>query len=62
MLNQLPFEQQSGWFVKGPLGLGVKLIPNNLNILFIGGTGILVFMDFLSRLALYNCGVKMDDK
>lgn len=27
-----------------------------------GGTGILVFMDFLSRLAMYLCDVHMNDE
>ena len=38
------------------MGLGTKFIPNNVNVAFIGGTGILTIIDYLARFALYNAG------
>ena len=50
------------FFVKGPVGLGIKFIPNNLNVIFVAGTGILTIMDYLARFALYNCGERLEEK
>ena len=44
-----------GWFVKGPMGLGLNLDTNGINVAFVGGTGILVLLDVVARLALQLC-------
>lgn len=54
-LNQPP-DRQTKFYVKGPMGIGIKFIPNQTNVCFIGGTGILSIIDYIARLALYNCG------
>ena len=41
-----------GWFVKGPMGIGLNLDPNALHVAFLGGTGILVVLDIVARLAI----------
>lgn len=61
MLN-LPADKQTKFYVKGPMGLGIKFIPHNVNVAFVAGTGILPIMDYLTRLALYNCGETLDRK
>lgn len=47
--------------MKGPCGLGLKFIPNNTNVCFIGGTAILSIIDLLARFALYNCGMVVEN-
>ena len=44
------------WFVKGPMGMGLSVDPNGHNIAFCGGTGILVFLDIVARMAIEMCG------
>jgi len=40
------------YYVKGPMGIGLDLDPNGLNICFTGGTGILVVLDAVAMLAI----------
>lgn len=42
------------------MGLGFTLDRNGTNILFVGGTGMLAFLDNISRLVLHNCKIKED--
>ena len=58
--KQLHSAADAVWFVKGPLGFGTKLIPNNLNVVFCGGTGILFILDYLAKLVMYNCNIDVD--
>jgi hypothetical protein len=37
------------------MGMGLSLDLNGQNFVFVAGTGILVFLDFVARLALLNC-------
>ena len=60
--KQLHLAKDTVWFVKGPLGFGTKLIPNNLNIIFVGGTGILFILDYLAKFVMYNCNYDVDQK
>ena len=41
------------------MGLGLSLDTNGHNIVFCGGTGILVFLDLVARLVLQNCQVSL---
>jgi hypothetical protein len=43
------------FWVKGPMGMGLSLDLNGQNFVFVAGTGILVFLDLVARLALLNC-------
>jgi len=38
------------------MGLGLSVDPNGHNIAFCGGTGILVFLDIVARMAIECCG------
>jgi hypothetical protein len=42
--------------VKGPLGKGCRIKPHGYHVAFTAGTGILVFLDIVSRLILQNTG------
>lgn len=42
--------------------MGTKLYSNNLNVVFVGGTGILFIMDYLARFVMHNCDVNNDMK
>ena len=50
--QSLEKDQANDWFVKGPMGMGLGLNPNGHNIVFTGGTGILVFLDVLAMMIL----------
>lgn len=52
-----PAGPMNTWYVKGPMGMGLKLDRNGLNIAFVAGTGILVLLDIVARIAIYNCGL-----
>ena len=53
-LSKQIFEVNSPVFIEGPLGRGLELKPNGKNIAFIGGTGILPFIDLLDFLFKYT--------
>ena len=38
------------------MGLGMDVDTNGHNIVFTGGTGILVFLDLVAKIVLQNCG------
>lgn len=40
------------FYIKGPMGAGLYLDPYGLNIVFVGGTGVLVVLDIVARLAI----------
>ncbi len=51
-------EKDSGTFyVKGPMGMGLSINLNGHNIVFTGGTGILVFLDLVAVILLQVCGI-----
>lgn len=50
------------FIVKGPLGLGLRFVPDATNVCFIGGTAILSIIDFIARFVLFNCGMVLEDK
>lgn len=45
-------EERDVYFVKGPMGLGLDIAAEGHNIVFCGGTGILVFLDLVAKLLL----------
>lgn len=53
-LSKQIFELNSPVFIEGPLGRGLELKPDGKNIAFIGGTGILPFIDLLDFLFKYT--------
>lgn len=55
-MMHLKDQQQNFFYVKGPIGSGYKFIPNNVNVAFVAGTGILSIFDMIARFCLYNCG------
>lgn len=40
------------------MGMGLSLNTNGHNVVFVGGTGILVFLDIVAKLILQNCQVQ----
>lgn len=50
--NQEVDKKPETWFVKGPMGMGLDFKNNGHNIVFTGGTGILVFLDLVAKLVL----------
>jgi hypothetical protein len=44
--------------IKGPFGKGLSIKPTGAHIAFAAGTGVLVFLDLVTRLILHNTGVK----
>ncbi len=40
------------FYVKGPMGMGLNIDKNGNNIVFTGGTGILVFLDLVAVMIL----------
>jgi hypothetical protein len=43
--------------VKGPFGKGLSLSPTGTHVAFAAGTGVLVFIDLVTRILLHNTGV-----
>ena len=43
--------------VKGPFGKGLDLRPTGIHVAFAAGTGVLVFLDLITRLILHNTRV-----
>jgi hypothetical protein len=52
MINQETFN------IKGPFGKGLDIRPSGVHFAFSAGTGVLTFLDLVSRLILHNTGVK----
>jgi hypothetical protein len=48
------------YYVKGPMGMGLSIDLNGHNIVFAGGTGILVFLDLVAKLVLHNCNMDFE--
>ncbi len=53
--QSLEQDKANDWFVKGPMGMGLGLNPNGHNVVFTGGTGILVFLDIVAMIILSSC-------
>ena len=49
---------QETFNIKGPFGLGLGIRPTGVHVAFSAGTGVLVFLDFVTRIILHNTGVK----
>jgi hypothetical protein len=43
--------------IKGPFGKGLGVQPTGVHVAFAAGTGVLVFLDLVSRILLHNVGV-----
>lgn len=50
--SQELMKERDVYFVKGPMGLGLDIAAEGHNIVFCGGTGILVFLDLVAKLLL----------
>ena len=48
----MSLEDQSICNIKGPMGLGLNLDLNGHNVVFAGGTAILIFLDLIASLVL----------
>jgi hypothetical protein len=44
--------------IKGPFGKGLGIKPTGIHVAFSAGTGVLVFLDLVTRIILHNTGVK----
>ena len=53
-LNDQAFDGKDIWYVKGPMGLGLDVDKDGHNVVFTGGTGILVFLDIVAMIALQH--------
>lgn len=53
-LNKSNYTEE--WYVKGPMGLGLDLQKEGNHFVFVGGTGILVFLDLVAALVLQLTG------
>lgn len=47
-----PEKDPGTFYVKGPMGMGLNTNMNGHNIVFTGGTGILVFLDLVAFILL----------
>jgi hypothetical protein len=43
--------------IKGLFGKGLVIRPTGVHVVFAAGTGVLVFLDLVSRIILHNTGV-----
>ena len=44
--------------IKGPFGKGLGIKPTGVHVAFAAGTGVLVFLDLVTRIILHNTGIK----
>lgn len=44
--------------IKGPFGVGLGIRPTGVHVAFSAGTGVLVFLDLVTKIILHNTGVK----
>lgn len=54
-------DQNDGWYVKGPMGLGLEMLHNGPNFVFAGGTGILVYLDLVAKIVISLCDGKASE-
>lgn len=54
-LNNQELKAGDDWYVKGPLGMGIDVNTDGHNIIFAGGTGILVFLDIVAMMVVQIC-------
>jgi hypothetical protein len=45
------------FFIKGPIGKGLGVQPSGTHVAFAAGTGVLVFLDLMTRIILHNTGI-----
>lgn len=50
------------YVLKGPMGKGIDLDLNGVNIAFTAGTGVLPFLDLVAYMIRYNLGQIRDKK
>ena len=48
---------QETFCFKGPFGKGLSIKPTGLHVAFAAGTGVLVFLDLVTRILLHNTGI-----
>lgn len=58
--DRLPTD--NAYFVKGPMGKGLRLQPSGTHVAFCAGTGVLVFLDLVACLLIRNCFKACDQK
>jgi hypothetical protein len=56
--NKKYLAMQETFIVKGPFGKGLGIKPTGVHVAFAAGTGVLVFLDLVTRIILHNTGVK----
>ena len=44
--------------IKGPMGKGLGIRPTGVHVAFAAGTGVLVFLDLVTRIILHNTGLR----
>jgi hypothetical protein len=44
--------------IKGPFGVGLGIRPTGVHVAFSAGTGVLVFLDLVTKIILHNTGIK----
>ena len=44
--------------IKGPMGKGLCMQTGGVHVAFAAGTGVLVFLDLVTRIILHNAGVR----
>lgn len=54
-INDQELKAGDDWYVKGPIGMGIDVNTDGHNIIFAGGTGILVFLDIVAMMVVQNC-------
>ncbi len=55
--NRKYMMMQETFSVKGPMGKGLRINNTGVHVAFAAGTGVLVFLDLVTRLILNNCGL-----
>jgi hypothetical protein len=51
-LNDQELKTGDDWYVKGPIGMGIDVNTDGHNLIFAGGTGILVFLDIVAMMVI----------
>jgi hypothetical protein len=49
------------FLVKGPMGKGLGVQNAGVHVAFAAGTGVLVFLDLITRIILHNTGVRLSE-
>jgi len=56
--NKKYLAMQETFIVKGPFGKGLGIKSTGVHVAFAAGTGVLVFLDLVTRIILHNTGIK----